>query len=759
MATVSTTGLYPEDLHGTNPLNLITAEVQTLQVPGKDDYYFIIPHAAPFFVDSLEVYNAQTGAKYKENDDYLVGHWFIEAMDSIGRPIAGSIRIMKRSITGQVRLRYRTIGGNWGFSETQILAELSKRVLNPLVRSWGQIGELPYAFPPLAHDQSIDSLVGSVEIVAALKKLADVIEASSAGASDQHLKDFNNPHKVTQKQVGLEFVQNYGMATNQEAINGVATNKYVSPANLLAAINAVAVTPMNAHINKRGNVHGLTATDINLGKVPNYPAATPTTALDVTNDAALMTPYTTTLLIQELTSATRIDELEALINKHILDTTTNPHKVTADQVGTYTKARIDQLIANATGGGGNADTFGGKTPAEWAAEFVSVVEFDKFIGPTQFGGAVAAAKTSVNDPDNTPEPYTPAQLQNYELSKITGVRAGYEAYCVNNARWDGRMVVASNIPFKPPTGQPAFEEIFKLSSDTWVSMKDARYRISGRGAIYSHGTAAINAAVGWKEDASFLPANAASAVWASKTELFIKKKSDGSLWKHKADNTIEQIVTGAANGSKEVVAVYAATQLVYPQSLVVAEIETNKVTSYQCFGDATFVSTMNTAINTVKATDSIDNICIGDDYVLFVTDTKGCFLAGINRTNPAAVSVTLLASANVFNAEGRSISIRSTELVNNAGAGEGISSGEGRYGHFAMVTNKGNPWFFGTNKDGQCDVRRNQQPIIAIAAGYNFTVTVNSLHQPQFFGDSPDNALLYAQRGILIDPDNTAGRR
>uniref|UniRef100_A0AB39CD15 Cellulose 1,4-beta-cellobiosidase n=1 Tax=Pseudomonas phage RVTF4 TaxID=3236931 RepID=A0AB39CD15_9VIRU len=764
MATVSTTGLYPEDLHGNNPLNLIPDEIQTLQVPGKDDYYFIIPHAAPFFVDSLEVYNAQTGERYIENDDYLVGHWFIEAMDSIGRPIAGSIRFMKRTIAGQVRLKYRTIGGVWGFSETQVLAELNRKLLNPLTRSWGMIGELPYSFPPLEHDQSIDSLVGSVEIEAALRHLADVVEASAAGASEQHLKDYNNPHRVTKTQVLLGLVQNFGMATAPEAIAGVRADAYVSPATMKAAIDAQALTPLNAHIRATGNVHGMVAADINLGNVPNYPAANASQAIDVTNSTTLMTPYTTALMFQKLMNTARVDELENKLNQHINDTTSNPHKITPEMIGTYTKERIDQLIAAAGGGGGgDAATFGGKTPAEWASEFISVPEFDKFISDEQFGGSVAAAKNAIADPDNAPPPQTPEEEQLYELSLITGASAGYEVYVVNTSRWAGRMVASSDVPMDPSAGQPAYSEYMAESQYAWVSLKDARYSISARNGILASGSAALTIPAAYSEKSASVT-KPVDWVWASKTEVFAHMKDTKELRRFKAGGVDEVIVQytpwSVGVAGREPTAVYAATQLNDPQSLVIVEVEVSTGTDpdnltrtfdFLVFGDATWQSTTNAVINTIKATDDIQSIAIGDKQVLFMTASKGCFLANIDRTNPNAVKLVLDNSATVFYGD-QTLSLRAANLTDNTPNGEGVSVISGNYSHFALATNKGNVWFIGDNSEGQCEVKVNQRAVIGIAAGYKFTVTVNSLHQPQFFGDSPDNSLLYAHRGIVVKP-------
>ncbi|MFO5701816.1 hypothetical protein ACLBSN_32110, partial [Klebsiella pneumoniae] len=78
----------------TRPHISTIGECLTLQLPDGDDYYFIISFAAPFFVDSLRLFNPLTNQTYVEGVDYLIGHWFIEAMESIGRPIAGSIRVI-----------------------------------------------------------------------------------------------------------------------------------------------------------------------------------------------------------------------------------------------------------------------------------------------------------------------------------------------------------------------------------------------------------------------------------------------------------------------------------------------------------------------------------------------------------------------------------------------------------------------------------------------------------------------------------------
>lgn len=765
MATLSTTGLYPEDLNGTNPLNLIVGEVQTLTVPGKDDYFFIIPRAAPFFVDSLVVTNALTGVKYNENDDYLVGHWFVEAMDSVGRPIAGSIRFMKRNITGQVKLTYRTIGGNWGFSDAQILAELNRKTLNPLIRSWGSVGELPYSFPPLEHDQSIDSLVGSAEIEAALKRLADVIDAMSSGTSESHLRDYNNPHRVTKAQVLLGLVQNYGMATSAEAITGTAADRYMSPVTTLAAINNKAVVPMTTHINARGNVHGLAAADINLGNLPNYAAASATQAIDVNNNNTLMTPYTSSLLIQRLTGSIRIDELENKVNLHLADTTGNPHKITPAMIGTLTTQQIQARID--ASGASNATTFGGKTPEEWAGDFVNQLDFDDFIGPDELFTFFKDSADSVMNVVSTP-PFSDAELATALAKVITGVDTGFAAYGVTNNNNVTRMVVATPTVM-PPTANPSYTEYLAAGKNRWVDLENARYYITARGGVITTGTAGIAAAVGTKDDAGFLAAKAAKGIWASKTELYAQLNATGEIRMFKADNTDSQIAAAVAwtpgGTGRMPVAMHVATQRTLAGSMAVVQVdvttgatEATKVVTkdFVPIGDATFVANMNTVMATIKATDSIVDMAFGDNNILVLTKTRGAFMLVIDRTVPTAIKVTLPASPLVNNGNGKTVSLRSAAMINNFGTGEGVSAISGKYGHFVMVTNKGKVWFYGDNSFGQCDVQPDGGDAIAVGAGYGFSVIVNKHNQPTFFGNSPDNSLLYSYRSTTIDAANTS---
>lgn len=736
MSTMSTTGLYEEDLHGTNPANLVTGEIQTLQVPGPDDYYFIIPKAAPYFADSLKVYNHQTGALYVENVDYLIGHYFIEAMDSIGRPICGSIRFMKRTIQGQARLEYRTVGGQWGFSDSAILAELSNRQLNPLIRTWAQIDVLPALFPVLEHNQPVNSLIGSAQILEALEDLTAVIEASAEGASQSHLLDFLNPHKVTKAQVLLGLVQNYGMATDVEAKAGVRDDVYMSARAVYLQVMDKALTPLNAHINAIGNVHGLVAADINLGRVPNFSAATPTEAIDITNNNTLLTPYTGALLIEKLSNVPRIDALENLIRNHIADIN-NPHQLTPAILGMYSNAQIDQMLADISGGGGDATTFGGKTPAQWEDGFTSVDDVESVIDKVRIQHE---ANIALIQPVTLESPWTPSNETAYQNSLIAYAIPGFGMYGVMNALNSVNLIQASDAPQIPNL------DTLRNAAEGWSSVKDAVYVIAPNGSLRAYGSASVAAPVGWKDDVSFNTANALDAVWATKDLVYIRKRGTqevpGDMYMYGTSTALTLVPASAGS-----VTLFTTAQQTYVGETTVLQLADKVFKGRGTAGWVTAINAVITAVNAEivgnEAGDTIRDLRIGETNVIITSWSRGeVYVYQINRTGNTVTGVVRVADPFIYDTHGVKVPV---------GTITGIKALTGAYKHFAMLTTDNKALFFGDNSQGQCEVDNAAGPFLAISAGNNFTVTVNDKHQTMFWGNSPDNSMLYNNRGTAIE--------
>ncbi len=268
-----TTGQYAFDPLMQNPDNRVVNEKQVLVVPDRDDYHFLIPQAAPFFVSDVTVRNETTGETYYEGTDYVFGHWFVEATSRTGRSIAGSIRFLRRNISGIIVLDYHTLGGQWGFDDQAVLRELSQRSLNPVVRAWAQIDVLPAAFPPVAHDQDVSDLIGFEDIVQSIDRIVEAIDAAREGSTSTHILDRNNPHDVTKTQVGLGLVENFPVATLSEAQQGFRNDRYMTPERVRNAIEEIGLGALSDHTANLNNPHQVTKAQVGLGSVLNYGVA------------------------------------------------------------------------------------------------------------------------------------------------------------------------------------------------------------------------------------------------------------------------------------------------------------------------------------------------------------------------------------------------------------------------------------------------------------------------------------------------------
>lgn len=723
----STTYLYPEDLNGTLPSNLISSETHTLQAPGPTDYYFIIPKAAPFFVDSLIVVNPANGQPYVEGDDYQVGHLFIEAMNSTGRPIAGSIRFMKPSIVGQARLTYRTLGGPWGFSDQAILRELSNKHLNPLIRSWGDIDVLPYSFPPLPHDQRIDSLVGSAEINATLENIAVILEATAEGTSRSHIDNRSNPHVVTALQVGLGNVPNFTMANDQQHLDAVRNDLFTNPRGVQLLVNKFAVVPLNAHIQAKGNVHDMVPSDIGLGNVPNWLPATPQNAIDPTNTTSFMTPYTTSLLFQALQNDPRLDQLIIDFNNHL--TANNPHAITPQLIGTYTSEQIDQMI-QALEQGGDATTFDGKTPEEWIAMFPAVSDINEILQQLFDTYLLAIGELSVLDVN---DPVTPEMVAQKNASKISWAAGEYQAYALYNTLGDGRIVADTAYAQDYPTS--ALEE----APGKWTTSVNAAYYVNPLGYVETSGTSAIVIPPKYAAGSSDVTGKIAS-MFASKDHIYMIRESDETIVR------IDRNGTETSMGVQQDVSnFYCNNGLIDPRPF--SAIETQPAvgdSTWTALGEASWITAFN-AIKTRASTDGFEiiDMRIGSEYVVVVVQQADDTAVWVYRIN-YDVSITLTdVSSSTF------LKDHTTGLLAAASTVTGVNSVVGSYDHFVFTKPTGpdselsDLLSFGDESMGQLEITSASGPFIAVAAGYGFTVTINSQNFAEFWGDSPDNSLIW----------------
>lgn len=698
MSTHSDTGLYDEDLYMSNPANLISTEVQTLQTPGQDDYYFIIPHAAPYYVESLELRNHANGNLYVEGDDYVIGHYFVDAMKSLKRPIAGSIRFLKKNISGQVRIKYHTVGGQWGFNANDILAELSNKQLNPIIRSWEQIAGLPARFPTIAHDQSVDKLVGSDDIQQAIIDIAEAVEAAAAGTSQGHIDDRNNPHGTTKAQVGLPDVVNLPLASLADALNTNFAGGYTTPRTVYHAINNFALTPLNAHIANTSNPHGVTKAQVGLPLTPNMGLANAAQAIDPLNNTVLMSPYTTALMIQATTPTGRLDALELALTTFIARRD-NPHQVTAAQVGTLTTAQIQDLITSS--GTGDAIRFNGYTFEQFLGLVVEETEMkDMFTQMIASNTANQGVFEGIQS--NYVDEIATTNTARNEL-RPSEAYAGDAGYAIVGSSGEAQLIALPSLTYPP---------VLNGGTGGQVILNNNVLSIASDGSVTKHNAAGtLTPHASYATGGSFVPANAASKIVATKTAIYIQCL-DGRLIR----------TTGAANATQlnaTCVDVWSNVENAQAGEMVVFIDETKTIYAY---GLAAFVTAFNALITAWTAASLADRL-----LDLVISDTHLIAMFGdLTSGDPKVVKVYTI---------DRSSGVTLTEIAAPAGNPAGVS---GSFGHTGILMEDGTINWYGTLK--ACE---NEVDIIVsdFACGKDFTVFIDDRFNVEFWGNVAGNAL------------------
>ena len=232
---------YVYDSTGTLPANLIIGETHSVTEANFRDYYLIIPTYAPFFINNLlvtlTVNNVTT--TLVEGVDYSLVLFYLAASRSLGIPIYGGISLNNTSVSGQITVNYQTIGNPYIADKQQVLAALATYTYNPRITSWDLITNVQEIWPPNDHNQDASTLDGMFELVTAINNLATSIGVSNSSIPQyiQFITNPNNPTNVTATQIGLGLVQNLPLATNNQILNEVPANVYVTLAQVLQLLS------------------------------------------------------------------------------------------------------------------------------------------------------------------------------------------------------------------------------------------------------------------------------------------------------------------------------------------------------------------------------------------------------------------------------------------------------------------------------------------------------------------------------------------
>jgi len=317
---------YPFDPTGQESTNRIINERHTINPPDYTDYYFVVPLAGPFFQDNLIVRHWPSGQTLVEGVDFVLGYQFLGASRATAKPVYGAISIYDRVLTGVLEVTYSTLGGQWTINEEAAAELLANVMANPRITTWEQVVEQPATFPVIDHEWNLVDLVGASEVVDSLEGIRVAIAegGSSTNVAIAHIADENNPHNTTKAQVGLGLLQNFPVASINEAIEGTLNNRYMTPLRVKDAVESQVAADFRDHVGDFENPHEVTKTQIGLGQVQNFPVAGDSEARAGFSNAHYMTPSNVLTMIEE--------KVGTDVGAHV-ERQDNPHQVTQAQVG------------------------------------------------------------------------------------------------------------------------------------------------------------------------------------------------------------------------------------------------------------------------------------------------------------------------------------------------------------------------------------------------------------------------------------------
>ena len=291
---------YPLDYTGSSTTNQVTNENITLTTNTK--YRVFAPINGPYFFNTIKIKDVATG-------NFLTpSQWapfFLVQAATVKTGLAGSVYatviIKDSTVSNNLSISYQSIGGNYIGDYSNIIDLLNIALNDTRSVNWDNITNHIMSYNAAIHTHSLSN-ISDVEILTLIiEKLCNAIILGDTIAQDStcayvdaivnkyatilnnlstagtplgdHINN-SNAHNYTKENFGLGNVQNYPVASDNDALLGTNTVSYVLLSTAKNIINNALNGGLDAHILDTNNPHGLSPMQINLGNVKNYGVAT-----------------------------------------------------------------------------------------------------------------------------------------------------------------------------------------------------------------------------------------------------------------------------------------------------------------------------------------------------------------------------------------------------------------------------------------------------------------------------------------------------
>lgn len=217
---------YPFDSTGLNDDNYIGSEVHTIDSATVGMVNYIVPKNAPFFNESLVVFDTTAGRLLDEGTDYELGHPYALAQTNLNRNLSGSFYFLNPITNNSYSIGYRTLGGDFILAEP---LEDGVALETDMSVDWSVFSNSSPIWPFLVHEEPIDDTNSLLGLRTAFSGVMDKIAAKPTGLNYLDINGFTEEN-VEALIDSLENIQNQisenGYKFFGHRISKTAPNRY-----------------------------------------------------------------------------------------------------------------------------------------------------------------------------------------------------------------------------------------------------------------------------------------------------------------------------------------------------------------------------------------------------------------------------------------------------------------------------------------------------------------------------------------------------
>lgn len=281
---------FPLDTTGTASKNRILGEYHDISKYAALPYRPVVLNYGVFYVDSLSITDS-AGYTLKAGVDFQTTGLNAEASTLTGLEAYSIVIIVNPNVTSILYVDYNVVGERFTDVSSHI-SDMAVTLLND-TRSvnWWRLKDKPDAYPGAGHLHGMWDLwgfepfrdrIGEITTKVITKSATDVgimtdelnanytnLEAARQYQLDYfqtHKDDTENPHRVTAIQVGLGQLKNYPIASEEDVRvkGGWRNDRYMTPLRVAQLIEENFTLVFQHHAEVQSNPHRLTAAQVSV---------------------------------------------------------------------------------------------------------------------------------------------------------------------------------------------------------------------------------------------------------------------------------------------------------------------------------------------------------------------------------------------------------------------------------------------------------------------------------------------------------------